>query len=138
MRILSALGITFCCVAGFSYAATFNGRLMDAACYNTNKVATQESGHKTYKSITKTCAPTASTTNFAVRITSSPYEEYVGDTIKLDDSGNSQAASEIRSGELKTSGRGIVHVTVSGKLRGETLESASVKPSRRNSAGNRG
>ena len=103
MRLFSAFGITFCCVAGMSYAATFNGRLMDAACYNTNKVSTQESGHKTYKSITKTCAPTPSTTNFAVRITSSPYGEYVGDTIKLDDSGNAQAASEMRSGELKTS-----------------------------------
>lgn len=103
---------------------------MDADCYNAKKVSTQESGHKTYTGITKTCAPTASTTNFAVRITGGPLGEDVGNTIKLDNSGNAQAASELQSGQLKPSAHGTVHVRVSGKLRGEVLESASVKPSR--------
>ena len=104
---------------------------MDADCYNTNKVSSQESGHKTYKSITKTCAPTASTTNFAVRITGSAYGERVGNTIKLDNSGNAQAASEMQNGQLKPGRHGTVHVVVSGKLEGETLVSATVKPTRK-------
>jgi hypothetical protein len=132
VRTFAILGIAVCSVAGLTFGATYSGRLMDADCYNTNKVSTQESGNKTYKSpITKTCAPTAATTNFAVRITGSAYGGYVGNTIKLDNSGNAQAASELQNGQLKTGRNGTVHVIVSGKLQGETLVSASVKPTRK-------
>jgi hypothetical protein len=103
---------------------------MDANCYNVNKVSSQESGHKTYHSITKTCAATASTTNFAVRITGGPRGEDAGNTVKLNDSGNALAAAALQSGELKTGERGTVHIRISGKIRGETLESASIKPLR--------
>lgn len=119
---------TLCLAGGLASAATFTGRLMDADCYNQNRVATNEEGHKTYHSITKTCAPTSSTTSFAVRVTGNPYEEYLGTTIKLDDSGNTQAASEIESGALKMTKHGTMRVKVSGKLRGEVLESAVITP----------
>jgi hypothetical protein len=128
MKTFISLAITMCLVAGLSYAEKFNGKLMDAACYNSNKVASQESGHKTYHSITKTCAPTASTTTFAVRVTGNAFGKDGGNTIKLDESGNAQALAEMRSGALQRDHDGDVHIRVSGKLMGETLKTASVKP----------
>ena len=130
MRTFATLGITLCFAGGLCYAERFSGKLMDDACYNTNKVASQESGHKTYKSITKTCAPTASTSSFAVRVTSNPFGADAGNTIKLDDPGNAQAASAMQSGALNRDKDGDVHVRVHGKLMGETLRTASVKPDR--------
>src|SRR5580658_8381411 len=108
MKKFAILAATFCFAGGLASAATFTGRLMDADCYQTNKVNSQENGHKTYGSITKTCAATASTTNFAVRITGSANGGREGSTIKLDDSGNTQAASEIQSGALKVAHDGRV------------------------------
>jgi hypothetical protein len=99
---------------------------MDADCYNSKKVASQESGHKTYHAITKTCVATDSTTNFAVRITGSPYGSDVGNTIKLDDSGNAQAMSEMRSGALQKDKDGDIDVRVRGQLKGETLTNSSI------------
>jgi hypothetical protein len=125
---LATLGITLSFVAGLSYAEKFSGRLMDADCYNTNKVASQEAGHKTYKDITKTCAATASTANFAVRIKGSGHGADLGNTIKLDDSGNTIAAQEMKNGTLRPDADGDVHVRVSGKLMGETFKTATVTP----------
>jgi hypothetical protein len=126
MNTFAILAATLCFTGGLASAATFTGRLMDADCYQTNKVASQENGHKTYGSITKTCAATASTTNFAVRITGSANGGREGSTIKLDESGNTQAASEMQSGALKVARDGRVRVKVSGKLLGETFQTASV------------
>src|SRR5579862_4111193 len=128
MKRFATLLTTLCFVGGIGSAATFTGRLMDADCYNTNKVDTRANGHKTYQSITKTCAATASTTNFAVRITGNKYDEYLGDTIKLNDEGNTQASSEIQNGTLKPRKDGRLHVKVTGKLQGEMFETASVTP----------
>jgi hypothetical protein len=135
MKRFATLGATLCFVGGLASAATFTGRLMDAECYNTNKVASQENGHKTYHSITKTCAPTASTSSFAVRITGSGTGGYVGSTVKLDDPGNAQAASEIQNGALKPAKDGAVHVRVSGKILGETFQTASVRSTSRRGGG---
>ncbi len=93
-----------CFAGGLCYAENFSGKLMDASCYNTNKVASKESGHKTYTSIAKTCAPTASTSMFAVRVTGSARGADVGNTIKLDDSGNAKAAAALQSGAFAPSG----------------------------------
>jgi hypothetical protein len=100
---------------------------MDAGCYNTKKVATQESGHKTYDSITKDCVATPQSTAFAVRVTGSAHGGDVGNTIKLDDPGNAQAAAGMKSGALKIDGDGDVHVRVEGKLLGETFKTTSIK-----------
>jgi len=124
MRRLATLGMMLSFAAALCHAERFTGKLMDAACYNTNKVASQESGHKTYRSITKTCAPTESTTSFAVRITSGGN---AGNTIRLDDPGNAQAAAAMKSGALKADKDGDVHISVSGKLLGETLKDVSVQ-----------
>jgi len=114
---------------GSSFAAQrYTGKPMDADCSNSKQVATQESGHKTYHEITKTCAATGATTNFAVRITGSPYNADVGNTIKLDDAGNAQAMSEMPSGVPTADRHGNVRVRVRGKLLGETLTNALIDP----------
>ena len=96
---------------------------MDAACYNTNQVNSQETGHKAYTAITGTCMPTASTTDFAVRLAD-------GNTIKLDATGNSHAASAIQDGALMPNRKGVMRVRVSGTLEGEVLQTASFRPAR--------
>lgn len=131
MRKFGTLITTLCFAAGLASAATFTGKLMDADCYNTNKVSSQENGHKTYQSpITRTCVATASTSNFAVRITGSASGARNGSTVKLDNSGNTQAASEIQSGALKPAKDGSVHVRISGKLLGERFQTASIESTR--------
>jgi hypothetical protein len=132
MKVLATLGMALCVAGVQCYATTLNGRLMDAACYNEKKVASQETGHKTYKSpITKTCAATPSTTAFAVRVRSGPYHQWEGETIKLDDTGNSIAAAEMRAGTLHPDRDGDVHVRVSGHLfPSELLQTRSVGPTK--------
>jgi hypothetical protein len=123
MKTFLTLGTTLCFAGALCYGEHFNGKLMDAACYNKDKVATQESGHKTYTSpITKTCAATASTTNFAVRI-----DDGQKTVVKLDAAGNEQAALAMKNGTLKPDKDGDVHVYMSGKLLGETLQTKWIK-----------
>src|SRR5262245_52144748 len=112
MKTLATLGLALCAAGAQSYAANLDGKLMDATCYNEKKVASQEAGHKTYQSITKTCAPTAATTVFAVRVES---PSYFGETLKLDEQGNSIAADAMRTGSLPADNDGRVHVFVKGK-----------------------
>src|SRR5947209_6992579 len=100
---------------------------MDANCYNEKKIDSRNAGHKTYDSITRVCAATPATTNFAVRITGNAFHEDEGLTIKLNDSGNAMAASELRSGTLKPGRDGVLRVATSGKLLGETFETKSLK-----------
>ena len=127
MRNVTTLAFAFCLTALSGYAAQrYTGRLLDADCYNQNKVASQESGHKTYNAITKTCAATPATTNFAVRITGSPYGADVGNTVKLDDAGNAAVMSEMKNGTLQKGKNGYIRVRVRGDLKGETLTNASV------------
>ena len=126
MNKLSTLGIALTFTVGLCHAERYTGKLMDADCYRDQKVASHEAGHKTYHAIVKTCAATPATSRFAVRITDNPYWENVGQTIKLDDEGNSLASSEMKSGGLKTDDDGDVHVKVHGKLLGETFKTSSL------------
>ena len=112
MKTLATLALALGAAGAPSYAANLDGKLMDATCYNEKKVASQAAGHKTYDSITKTCAPTASTTAFAVRVTS---PSYFGETLKLDERGNSIAADAMRTGSLPADNDGRVQVFVKGK-----------------------
>jgi hypothetical protein len=130
MTNFAKLGVTLCFVSAMAFANRFTGRLIDADCYNRNKVVQKESGHKPYTSITKTCAVTPSTTSFAVKVTGSPYSEDVGTTFKLDDSGNKMAAADMNNGTLRIGKKGRVPVYVHGKVRGETLLTSSIQPRR--------
>ena len=128
MNKFSILAITLCSVVGLARAERYTGKLMDADCYRDQKVATHESGHKTYHNIAKTCAATPATTRFAMRVTDNPYWENVGTTIKLDDEGNALAATGMKNGGIKMDSDGDVHVRVHGKLLGETFRTTSLTP----------
>jgi hypothetical protein len=60
----------------FAFAGSWQGRLIDATCYEQNKSAA-------------TCDPTGSTTMFALFISNKAY--------KLDEAGNTKAAEALRS-----------------------------------------
>ncbi|HEY4361522.1 MAG TPA: hypothetical protein VGN17_11145 [Bryobacteraceae bacterium] len=116
MKALAMFGLAVSMAGAQCYAAQLSGKLMDADCYNQKEVASREAGHKTYHSMTKTCAATATTTQFAMRVERSPYFEYEGDTIKLDAEGNSLAAKALEDGTLQPDRDGDVHVRARGEM----------------------
>ncbi len=130
MKTFTTLGLILCAAAGLSYAETFSGKLVDADCYREKVGLKQQTGERTYKSITKACAPTANSSAFAVRVTSSAHNGHVGLTLKLDEKGNQMAASELRSGTLKMDHDRDVHVIVKGDSQGDAFYTSSVTPER--------
>ncbi|MCU1338164.1 MAG: hypothetical protein JWO19_3745 [Bryobacterales bacterium] len=120
MNKLTKLGMILCMGAVLSYAETISGKLIDATCYDSKATATS-AGQKapSLDKIDKDCAPTASTTVFAVHANGKVY--------KLDPSGNAKVASEMQSGGIKADKDGDVHITVSGTPQGDTLKADSVK-----------
>ena len=104
MTTIGKLGIAFGLAAGLSYAASFDGKLLDASCYDTQKSA------KEHKDLTKTCAPTVSTTDFAIRTSA-------GKVYKLNESGNAALAKDVRSGVIKADHDGDMHASLTGKLK---------------------
>jgi hypothetical protein len=104
------------CFAGFcSYAETWTGKLVDAACYD-SKATASSAGETTSKlgNIDKECAPTASTTSYAVHANGKFY--------KLDSSGNAKIAADLKSGAIKADKDGDVHASVTGSLEGNTIK----------------
>jgi len=129
MKLLATLGFALCIAGVQCHAKTLDGRLMDADCYNQKKVQTKETGHKDYHSITKTCAATAATTDFAVRVLRGPMGQYEGETIKLDQQGNLLAAAAMQDGQLKTDSHGNVRVKIRGMVTDdEFMTTRSVSP----------
>ena len=120
MKRIALLGILSCLGAGLTYAANFNGKLMDEACWTKSSAsAPPETAKKTREDAAKSCAPSAATTSFALEVSKSK-------VYKLDSDGNTKAASEFKSGTLKPDNDGDVHATVSGTLEGDTIKVDSV------------
>src|ERR1051326_494723 len=119
MTMIGKLGIAMGVAAGLSYAADFNGKLLDSSCYDTHKSTTKEHGD-----LAKTCAPTASTTDFSIRTNA-------GKVYKLNDSGNQALAKDLRSGVIKADHDGDVHASVTGKLKDGvvSVDAVNAKPS---------
>ncbi len=126
MKTLWSLGIGLCAVAGLSYGETFSGKLMDAECYRTH-AATKDSP-KTVDSLTKSCAPKAGATTFAVKITDSAHHGHEGLTLKLDDKGNALVASQLQAGTLKLDNDQDIHVVIKGRSEGDAFFTDSVSP----------
>jgi hypothetical protein len=103
-----------------SYAETWTGKLVDAACYD-SKATPSSAGDKTSKlgNVDKECAPTASTTAYAVHANGKFY--------KLDSSGNAKIAADLKSGAIKADKDGDVHASVTGSLDGDTVKVDTVK-----------
>jgi hypothetical protein len=114
MKTFGKLGIMLGLGASLSFGAMWNGKLMDAACYDTQKAA-----EKSHEDLTKVCAPTASTTAFAIRVSD-------GKVYKVDSSGNAALADDLRKGVLKKDHDGDVHATVTGSLDNGTVRVDSV------------
>ena len=102
MRKLYLLGASFCLSTGLTFAADWNGRLLDATCYAQNKTA-------------KPCDATSSTTSFMFDVNGKVY--------KLDAAGNAKAADDLKNrADRTTAGApsvGPINAKVTGTAEGE-------------------
>ncbi len=108
MGTLTKLGMGLCFTAALSFGVTFyHGQLMDAACYNQNRANTGEK-------IWVQCAPTTSTTSFAIHTE--------GKVRMLDDAGNNKAEVAFQQGDLKRDRNGDMPVVIDGSRTGNTIK----------------
>src|SRR5579864_4453571 len=114
MKAIGKLGIVFCLGAAFSYAESWTGKVLDASCYDAQKATI-----KSHEEIARTCAPTASTTDFAIQTSA-------GKVYKVNSSGNSELASDIQKGVLKKDKDGDIHATVTGSREGDVVKVDSI------------
>jgi len=114
MRKIVRLGIAICLTAGLSMAAMTTqrrGKLIDAKCYNSEMKAT--------RSTAVSCAPTASTANFALEQGRKVY--------MLNAQGNAAAAAAFQKGDLKAGRSGAYRVIVTGSRHGNTINVQSIR-----------
>jgi len=116
MKTITKLGLAFSLVGAFCYAENWNGKLIDASCYDSSQSGGSTSGHA---KLNKACPPTASTTAFAIQISKNK-------VYKLDSAGNSKAVAAMQSG-VKSDKDGDVHVSISGALDGQTVKLDTVE-----------
>jgi hypothetical protein len=102
-----------CLGAAFSYAESWTGKVLDAACYDAQKTTI-----KSQEDLARTCVPTTATTSFAIQTAA-------GKVYKVD-SGNSEFASDVQNGTLKKDHDGDIHATVNGKLEGNMIKVDSI------------
>jgi hypothetical protein len=113
MRTIAKLGTGFCLTAALGLAlTTYHGQLVDAACYNQNPDTT--SGKVWVR-----CAPTASTTTFAIHAD--------GKIRMLDSAGNDKVMAAFRNGDLKRDKNGDMPVVVDGYRHGNTINVEGVR-----------
>ena len=113
MKTIGSIGAMLCLGSILTYGATLDGKLMDATCYDGQK------SEKSHQDFTKSCAPTESTTAFAIRTSR-------GKVYKIDSTGNNTLADDMRKGVLKKDHDGDVHATVNGSLNGNVVTVNSV------------
>jgi len=108
MKTLVRFGIGLCCTIGLSFGLTwYRGQLMDASCYNQNQ-------NNMAGKIWVKCAPTASTTTFAIHAN--------GKVRMLDDAGNAKAMAAFKEGTLKVDSNGDMPVKIDGYRHGNTIQ----------------
>ena len=111
MGTLVKLGSCLCLAAALSFGmTTYRGQLMDASCYNQN--------HQTGKAWVS-CAPTASTTSFAIHTN--------GKVRMLDAGGNAKAETAFKQGDLKRDKNGDMPVVIAGTRHGNTIAVESIR-----------
>jgi hypothetical protein len=107
-QLLTLLAIATGCV-GLASAESFNGTLIDASCY----------AQQAQQASPQTCAPTSSTTSFALQVSGKVYA--------LDSDGNSKAAAAMKNRADRSANPGAAAPTqvtakVTGKREGETIK----------------
>src|ERR1700674_3512123 len=118
MKVIARLGIALCLAAGLSFAALeeYRGKLLDASCANQSSTSQTKASEK----MAQTCAPTASTVNFAILASD-------GKVRMLDPAGNEKAATVLKNGDLKADKDGDFHVVIMGSRKGDTLKVESIR-----------
>jgi len=103
-----------CLTAGLSFGVQqYHGKLLDANCYNQNKSS------KTGERIAVSCAPTASTSDFAIQ---------TGGKVRMfDEAGNPKAATAMREGLVKQGKDHDVDVAIYGTRHHETMKVESIR-----------
>ncbi len=104
MKRFMQIALIVCATSTLGLAESWTGKLVDANCKNQ---ASSPANPET--AATASCAPTASTKDFAIQTAD-------GKVYKLDRSGNSKAAAAMKSDPTKTD------ITVNGSLEGQTLK----------------
>ena len=104
---ISYLGLALCAVGTLTFARTWeHARVLDASCLDQTGKST------TY--ISRSCAPTGSTTSFAFKSAS-------GHIYRMDAVGNERAEKALESGAMKANRNGVYHATVIGHKHGDTV-----------------
>jgi hypothetical protein len=116
MKTITKLGLALGAFAAMSYAETWSGKLLDAACHDRSQQDPERNSKKTGNP--PTCEASTSTASFAL-------EASDGKVYKLDPSGNSRAATALRGNPDNKS----PSAEVSGSMQGQTLivDSISVR-----------
>jgi hypothetical protein len=117
MLKFAKIGMTVCMTGIFCYGANWNGKLVDASCYD-NTSANRTNTASTAK-LDKECAPSPSTSAFALEVSKNK-------VYKLDAAGNTKAAEAIKAGAIKSDNDGDVHASVTGTMEGTTLKVDSI------------
>lgn len=116
MKTVAKLGIGLFFVAGLAFSIEeYRGKLLDASCYNNSSTSQRKATEK----LAQTCAPTASTGDFALQIG--------GKVRKLDAAGNSKAVTAFKDGLLKSDKDGDFPVIITGWRKGDTMKVESVR-----------
>ncbi len=113
MRPFAKLGLGICLMAALGSAMTvYRGQLMDAACYNQNP---NGSGEKVWVR----CAPTASTTMFAIHTN--------GKIRMLDAGGNDKALTAFQHGDLRRDKNTDMPVEINGTRHGNVIKVEGIR-----------
>ncbi len=100
MRTIPRLAGLLCMTGAMCFAATWRGAsLLDARCYDQ---------HGKVSHVARMCAPTASTTNFAM-------ESESGKIYKLDSQSNRMAEQAFENSVIQPDRHGVYHATVTGE-----------------------
>jgi hypothetical protein len=117
MNSITKCGITLFLAAGLSSAADWNAKLLDANCSALSPTAI--SVHKkASEKLVKTCAPSASTTSFAIIADGKIY--------KLDIPSDAKAEAAMKDGSVKADPDGDVQAAVSGTIQGDRFKVDSI------------
>jgi hypothetical protein len=113
MKNILRFGLGIAATAALGLAVDmYHGQLMDASCYNQNSSQPAEK-------IWVKCAPTASTTAFAIHTN--------GKVRMLDAAGNDKALTAFKEGILKRDPNGDMPVVVDGVRQGNTIKVEGIR-----------
>jgi len=110
-----AAAFIFCGGLSFGMVVQYHGKLLDANCYNQNGASRRVNGER----MVVTCAPTASTSEFAIRTN--------GKVRMFDTAGNQKAATAIQDGLVKPSKDHDVDVAIYGTRHGNTIKVETIR-----------